>query len=140
MIDPKIKAVLEARGLWNHDGINRKAHGRLCHRCGSPTMVGLDADRCALAAVCNPQPLTVLGELQALLSGLRTFTLTWLGGRYEIDYRDQWRIKGSPPGSEANTDVLAEHKCGIEYGQQFTTDSKAIRTKKGVEFPDEPNY
>lgn len=140
MIDPKLRRILEARGQWNSDGIARKARGRLCPKCGEPTMAGLDADLCAGVAVCNPQPLTPLGEVYALFAGLRTFTLEWLGGHYEINFRDEWRIKGMPAGSKKNVDVIAEHRCGLQFNGNQVAESQTIRTSKSEEYGSEPPF
>lgn len=73
-------------------------------------MTGADAPRCGVTVALDPVPLDVLGELRAVMDGLATFDLSFTGGRYEIDRRDQWRIEGNPPCS-GNFDVLAEHRC-----------------------------
>jgi hypothetical protein len=106
-----IESSLRARGLWNEDGISRRARARFCRKCRAPIMVGLDSDVMGTAAVCDPAPINVLGEVQALMTGRATYALRWLGGRWEIDHRDSFQIKGSPAGSNPRYEVLAEHRC-----------------------------
>lgn len=86
-------------------GATRKASLRTC-RCHQPILVGLDADRCALAAACDPYPLTPAGEVWALRDGRWTYLLA--GG--QLQPRDRWNIPGHPPDDA--TRVLAEHRCG----------------------------
>jgi hypothetical protein len=106
-----IKRSLQARGLWNEDGVSRKAKARFCRKCSAPVIAGLDHDRSAAAVHCDPQPLNVLGEAVALMTGRRTFSLRWLGGHYELDVRFAEHISGSPAGSQPGIDILASHLC-----------------------------
>lgn len=125
-MDTKIQKILEARGQWNADGISRKAAARLCPLCRRPMMVGLDADTAAFTAKCSPEPLNATGELLALMAGLRTYSISWLGNAYVIDFRDVDRIKWSPPGSNSRDDVLAEHRCDFVTTKQMTITRNAI--------------
>lgn len=53
----------------------RKASEATCP-CGSPVLVGLDADRCALPVAVEVEPLAgPVAELRALMAGLETFGL-----------------------------------------------------------------
>jgi hypothetical protein len=106
-----VKASLIARGLWDADGITRKARGRLCSQCGAPVIVGLDHDRCAMAVFLDPSPVNVLGEAMALLAGRQSYSLRWVGGHYEIDVRYPEHITGSPAGTNSRLEVLATHVC-----------------------------
>jgi hypothetical protein len=54
-----------------------------------------------------------MGELVALLGGLRTYSLTFVGGHYEINNRDERHITVRAPGSRVNEDVVTAHQCGI---------------------------
>lgn len=110
-MDPKAQARAIAAGHMTAQGISRRARAELCKGCGRALMRGLDAERCASDVRVDPHPLSALGELQALVDGVRTFELHWRG-RYEIDYRDDFSIAGRTPGSLHNVDVVAEHKCG----------------------------
>lgn len=128
-----VKRTLEARGLWNADGIGRRARARLCKRCNQAVMVGLDGDLVARVATCSPVPLSRIGEALVLLAGRPTYSLRWIAGRYEIDWRDQWQIKGMPAGSQQFIDVLGAHECNYEYTQPMIANTNiAEPTSKGI--------
>lgn len=74
-------------------------------------MRGLDDERAAGTAVVDSRPLNAMGELIALLEGRATYDLAWRGSRYEIDFRYVENVKGNPPGSRPNVDVVCEHRC-----------------------------
>ena len=63
----------------------------------------------------------------ALLAGRRTFSLRWIGGRYELDRRDHWRIAGSPAGLTNGTDILVEHDCQLSVDNSLPTADTRIR-------------
>jgi hypothetical protein len=89
-------------------GGNLRAAGiRLC-RCGAPTLVGLDADRAAITAICDLTPIDEIGETLALLQGRATYDLVGGSQKREIEYRYEWNIK-----IRRRYPVLAAHKCGI---------------------------
>lgn len=91
---------------------SRRARAAYCPRCRHIVMRGLDADWCALTVDCDPTPITAQAEALALLTRIPTFEVRWLGDRYEIDRRDQWRIKERPAGITPGIDVLVLHRCG----------------------------
>lgn len=65
-------------------------HSR-CHRCHSPTLTGTyDAQPLRL----DPQPLSQLGEIEALVFGHKT----WLLANGNLFRRNSWSIKTSPTG------------------------------------------
>lgn len=76
-----------------------------CPRCRCLVIRALDAPVCAFDIRLDPEPLTQLEELTALLSGRMTYDLIHIAGHHEIAYRDQWRMK-----SRRNP-VLATHRC-----------------------------
>jgi len=133
-----IRRILEARGLWDADGVSRRARARLC-RCGAPVMVGLDHDNCAMPAICDPAPLNALGEVQALMEGRTTYELSRILNTYVLDYRDADNIKAHPAGSGALFEVLAAHKCGIEYAPTMQA-PKTILNRNESETSDEPPF
>jgi hypothetical protein len=102
------------------DGATRTARSRQCGKCGAVVVVGLTPEPCSHRAVLDPSPLSMLGELQALLAGRFTYDLGVHGGRLEIEDRDASHIEGSPAerpdAYRAHSDVLAAHKCS---GEQF---------------------
>lgn len=89
--------VITARGLTRH------ATYRHCPRgCGLLLIASQDLGH---ETWCDPWPITPKGELDAHLSGTRTWTLI-LG---QLCWRDADRITFR----DANTDqVFAEHQCG----------------------------
>lgn len=107
-----LRRHLEDSGVMAPGGITRRARATWCRRCGGPIMSGLDDDRCAVVAHVDPAPLDARGELLALLAGHATFDLAWRGVRYEIDRRSDFEIRGWPPRSRPNVDVVREHVCG----------------------------
>lgn len=76
------------------------------HSCGDTVITGLDGDRAALVATCDPYPLTQYGEVMALRDARRTYFVL----RGELDPRDRWNITGKPADM---TTVVAEHRCGF---------------------------
>lgn len=87
------------------DPIRRKA-SLTKHGCGETVIVGLDANRAALKAVCDPYPVTQYGEVEALRAGRPTYRVLW----GELDRRDQWLIKGTRADDAT---VVVEHTCGV---------------------------
>jgi len=85
--------------------MNRHAQPVRC-RCGQPLLVGLDGDLAALVARVDPEPLTALGEVQALTARRATYALRGQA----LDRRDRWSIPGHPPSHALP--VHAEHRCG----------------------------
>lgn len=100
-------------------------------------MRGLDAERCAGDVSVDPHPLSALGELQALLDGVKTYELHWRG-RYEIDYRDDFSIAGRTPGSLHNVDVVAAHRC--DRTQVHTLTSAITLVHKETRHGDVPPF
>lgn len=95
-------------------GITRRAHPHRCHKCGAWTVRGLDADVAATDAICDPIPLSPLGEALAYLrpaqrSQLQTYALVH-NSRYELERRDAAIIADKPAGSPRQ-DVLRSHVC-----------------------------
>jgi hypothetical protein len=105
-----------ARAIADRDGAPlgaRHAKPNLCARCSSWTLLGLDGDVLAHTARVDPTPLSAQGELVALLTSRRTWTLTRTGRHLALDDRDPWRTAGRPPGARnATYAVLPQHRCG----------------------------
>lgn len=93
-------------GVLTSSGLGRKAQLRRHRDCGLPTLLGLDADRCALEATCDLGELTPAGEVHALLDGRRTYELN---ARGELLARTRYDIARRPAGDRVT--VLAEHRC-----------------------------
>lgn len=124
-----IKKSLVAKGLMTEDGDSRRARVRLCAKCSLPVMAGLDDDRCADLAVCDPAPINTHGELYALVTGRCTYRLRFMGGKYVLNMRDQWQITASPAGSP-ELEVLAGHKCNEPLAPEYHKTIKPIAKAK----------
>lgn len=111
MIPTWLQSILEAKGAWNADGVTRAARAGYCHSCGRVVLRGLDADRAALTAVCDPEPLNLLGEFLALSAGRPTYDLQWRS-RYELNPREPVHIRTIPAGGSRQATVVAAHRCG----------------------------
>jgi hypothetical protein len=86
----------------------RAVQPRVCPRCLSLILVGLDADVAALTAHTDPDPIDTAGEVLALLAGRTTYDLAPRpGGRRQLDYRAVWNIK-----AQRRYPVLVSHSCG----------------------------
>lgn len=125
---PEILAAAVAAGHLDWGGHGRRLRADACPRCQRMIVTGLDGDVAAMLAVADPEPLDALGELRALLDGCETYEARQaLGGRLELDHRDQWRVEGNPPGSFAG-DVLAGHRCGrVNYAGLPSVVEKILR-------------
>lgn len=92
-------------------GGNREAAraGRVAHEtkhlCGQSVIAGLDHDKCAFFVMADPWLLSSLGEVEALRTGRRTYSIE----RGKLYLRNQWNIPGHPPSHDHM--VLAEHAC-----------------------------
>jgi hypothetical protein len=75
-----------------------------CARCREWTLTGLDGSVCGLVITVDPVALDPVGEMVALLAGLRTVALA-ADGRLERRGPREIRAGQSRP-------VLAEHRCG----------------------------
>jgi hypothetical protein len=76
-----------------------------CPRCRCLVIHALDAPVAAFDVRLDPEPLTEIGELTALLSGRMTYDLIPVWGHHELAYRDQWRMR------HRKHPVLATHRC-----------------------------
>jgi hypothetical protein len=124
-----LQRQLETAGRWNSDGIGRSLTAGCCRSCKQPVVRGLDADVAGIPATCDPEPIDQAGELLALVAGRATYTVRHIGGRWQIGYRDHWRIKAGRPAA-----VLAEHRCGsppLPAGPPLTDPRpRAVRTEE----------
>ena len=110
-----------------------------CRHCAAPVFRGLDADLMALEVTADVRPLNAAGELAAILTDRRTYELRWVSrngqGRYELERRDSFRIRGRPPGT-AGIDVLAAHRCNTPLGATALT----CRPPAVEQLPDHPPF
>jgi hypothetical protein len=117
-------------GLSTARGASRKAHATTCRDCHAPCITGLDGDRLAFTALCDPWPVDSAGELAALLAGRRTWSLRWAGVRYELDPRTAIEIAATHPDA---IEVLAEHACGRPLPARAVPARRATRFAGAVE-------
>lgn len=97
------KRVLLAQGLMDEDGATHRPRPGHCRHCRHAVLAAItDA---GLTVLLWPTPTTPLGELHALLAGLRTFTAL----PADLLYRDAWRIQGRDAD---HVHVHVEHRCG----------------------------
>ncbi len=77
-----------------------------CPRCKAAVARGWSAEVCAFLVLVDPVPLTPLGEFEALLAGLWTYT-AWRVGGVRVDLRTANRRT-----HRLAHDVWPEHRCG----------------------------
>jgi hypothetical protein len=123
---PAGKRLIKLGLLDAETGATRTARAGRCRDCQRSVMVGINANFGGRAVLADPEPLSNLGEALALMSGRSTVELRWLGDRYEIDRRDQFRIRGSP--AETNgIDVLVIHDCSLALGHPLPQIESSLR-------------
>lgn len=137
-MNPWLIDHLVRSGALTESGLTRRARPRRCPGCGTWTLAGLDADVCALEAHADPTPLTPLGEVAALLGGVRTVELVNSGGRHQLEQRLPDHIEGRPACS-GRFDVLALHRCGQPIPRQFAAAS-AFTPKTAAATTEEPPF
>ena len=91
-------------GTGNRNGNGDRTHP--CRKCSQPVITGLDAPRAGFLVTVDPCPLSLVGEVQALTDGRRTYDL--VAGK--IRRRLDWHIRAMPASTRHPT--LAEHRCG----------------------------
>jgi len=95
---------LITQGFITEGRIGRKIQNRRCKKCKAHIITALDADMIALLAECDPTPLTLQGEITALVQGRWTYRLQYehLNRRYQLE------IAATPANT---TTVLQQHQC-----------------------------
>jgi hypothetical protein len=112
----------------------RAATLRLCPRCKAPVIVGLDADRAAINATCDPTPISELGEAYALVQGRATYCFADDQGRKILWHRYHWNIK-----AERQWPVLAAHRCNQPM-TPFAAPLTATTPRKAAAHDDAPPF
>lgn len=88
---------------------------RKCSRCGATTWPASDGgNRGGLPVTLDPTPLDSMGELGALLTGRRTYTVHANG---DVHARTVQTIRTRPAGAALRQTVHADHAC-TDRGQQ----------------------
>ena len=80
-----------------------------CRDCKAPVLAGLSEDWMAWVVTVDSSPLSPIGEMLAVLGGLRTYELRAHQQTLALWQRDRWQIRGRPPG--VKFDVVADHQC-----------------------------
>jgi hypothetical protein len=109
MIPDWLQRHLVDIGRWDADGVHRAVSSTTCRRCGARILVALDDDICAIAVQTDPGPINAAGELQALLTGRKTYRLRHTYRRWELDRRTPMDIAAERP---EHIHVLVSHQCG----------------------------
>jgi hypothetical protein len=109
----------------------RAAQMRMCKKCGSPILVGLDDDVAALKVEIDPTPITSLGEAVALLAGRGTYELHSGRGQKNISHRAEWNIRG--PRRRA---VFPAHRCDQPLDAHLDTTWTTPTTEDQFPTPD----
>jgi hypothetical protein len=114
---PAPRALIKKR----QEAAARAAKPTPCPRCSAPTLYGLDDDTAATEARVDPTPIDKLGEVAAILAGLKTYTAWPVGaGRVELSRRDRFRLLSRPK----DYPTLAEHRCGTQWPAAQDTSPK----------------
>ncbi len=130
------KRGLIAKGHMDEDtGATRKAKHRRCDVCRRQVWRGFNADFGFMSVDCDPQVLTAAGELEAIIAGIRTFTLRYRPGYGHIfdGPRCKFNLIGAPAG-QGRYDVIAEHQHephGFDSGKSRLNDKPAAETPDG---------
>lgn len=84
--------------------ISRAARAHTCPACGSPVLIAVTG---GITIIVTPQPLSIAGEITALLSGRRTYDILVHGipRLLFLEWRDTSRIRSRKHM------VVASHPC-----------------------------
>ena len=89
---------------------------RLCRRCSSPVIIGLDDH--GLDVELDATPLNLMGEAFAVIGGRRTWLYT-VGNRRTP--RELWKRTPHHIGKDPGSGTLhAEHICGVSIPAAWT--------------------
>lgn len=132
MIPDWLQRYLIGIGRWDTDGVRRAVSATMC-RCGRRVLRALDDDIAAHTVTVDPAPLDAAGELQALISGRKTYRLTYRRDHWELDRRWDIDIAAQSPSV---VHVLVSHECGkpiVGNGPSIT--NPRLRTLQFAEVP-----
>lgn len=122
-MDEWLLAHLIDIGAISADGISRKARAGRCATCHRRTLTGLDADRAAGVACVDSREIGPVGEAVAIAGGLPTYTMRFIGGRWELDLRSRWEIEGG----NRRWPMYAKHRCDALHVPPDTIHPKLLR-------------
>lgn len=104
----------------------RPARLARCRQCRAQVLRGHNDDWCAFEVDADPTPLTALGEVHALLTGIRTLTARRNQTRLLLTRRDRSAIVTFPAGGHRpgnRWDVIPEHHCHTTWPTAAVTAS-----------------
>jgi len=104
--------------------------------CKGDVLAGLDEDKCALAAVVDPTPLSPLGEALALMDGRKSYELKRHNSGLALWYRHAWHISRFPASDQVI--VLSDHRCGS--AKLPGVEIKPLPGKVGLPYDAEPPF
>lgn len=87
--------------------------GVQAHSCGCGTPVLKAVSESGLDVVLDQAALTAVGELQAILGGVVTYTHHLVPD--EVHHRSPWSIRARPAGTRPRQRVHALHRCGTAW-------------------------
>lgn len=120
-----IQDVLIANGVMTEQRVTRTPRVRRCAHCRATVIAAIDD--LGFTATTDPEELTPYGELQAAMTGKKT----WAKHHDSLSTRDAPFITSHP----ANTIVIhAEHKCGTSIPEHTPLN------KTRTEYPDTPPF
>ena len=119
----RLREWLDRGGQWTVRAIR-------CPRCRAAVARGWSAEICAFLVLIDPVPLTPLGEFEALLDGIPTYT-AWRVGGVRVDLRTAARRT-----QRLAHDVWPEHRCG--HLHLHTTQSQINPPSNDDSDPDAP--
>lgn len=104
--------ILDQLRADNPDGVTRNARLSRCRDCGRGVLRGLDADPCGGAVTADADEIDQVGELIAILRGVRTYQLTRTTtssgrGVWQLDPREPAAIRAGQMRP-----VVPAHRCG----------------------------
>ena len=117
---------------------HRTARPRNCEHCGQYVIRGLDREYGGLNTDCDPEPLSPLGEVMALLSGHITYESVWFAGQHTISHRDKYAISSHIAGD--GIDVLIAHDCARSRLYDFPRMRTVHSVRTVEELPIDPPF
>lgn len=133
-MDDFLRAHLQDVGVIAGDGIGRRVRATACTSCLRRTLTGLDADRAGIAVHVDSAEIDRIGEVLAAARGVRTYTLRYVGGRWELDYRLPIEMQ-----TFRRWPVFAGHRCDVAYPPVDEPHPKIARLQR-KRLPDVPPF
>jgi hypothetical protein len=108
---PMSPYMLEQIKAAHPEAFGHFAHWVQCRRCSAWTLQGYDwTEDWAGLGIVDPAQLDTMTELQALVSGRRTYEIILRDNTKTLRSRDQWRIGAHTPETVKDP-VVPAHRC-----------------------------